>query len=287
MIIVTGANGKLGRAIAERLLDRLSAAQIGVSVRHPEQAQDLADAGIRVRQGDFTDAASLAHAFEGATQVLIVSAAATGAVALRQHRTAIDAAKAAGAQRIIYTSHMGADPDSPFPPMPDHAATETMLRESGVAFTVLHNGFYATTVPMLLGYAVATGELAVPEDGPVAWTTHADLAEAAAIALTTTDLDGITPPLTGAETFDMTAVAALASEITGRPIRRVVVSDAAYRHGMISHGVPEAAADMLVGLFAASRQGAFAPADPTLARLLGRCPIPLRDILQAALIPTR
>jgi NAD(P)H dehydrogenase (quinone) len=287
MIIVTGANGKLGRAIAERLLERLPAAQIGVSVRDPEQAQALTDAGIRVRHGNFDDAASLAHAFEGATQVLIISAAATGEVALRHHRTAIDAAKAAGAQRILYTSHMGANPSSPFPPMPDHAATETQLRESGVAYTVLRNGFYAATVPMLLGHAISTGELALPEDGAVAWTTHADLAEAAAIALTTTDLDGITPALTGAELFDMTAVAALASEITGRPIRRVVISDAAYRDGMIAHGVPEAAANMLVGLFAASRQGDFAPTDPTLARLLGRSPIPLRDVLQEALVPAQ
>ena len=258
-----------------------------MSVRKPAEAQALADAGIRVRQGSFDDAASLAHAFEGASQVLIISAAATGEVALRHHRTAIDAAKAAGAQRILYTSHMGANPNSPFPPMPDHAATEALLRESGVAFTVLRNGFYAATVPMLLGHAIATGELALPEDGAVAWTTHADLAEAAAIALTTTDLDGITPALTGAETFDMTAVAALASEITGRPIRRVVISDAAYRDGMIAHGVPEAAADMLVGLFAASRQGAFAPADPTLTRLLGHPPIPLRDVLREALVPAR
>ncbi len=287
MIIITGANGKLGRAIAERLLEHVPAEQIGVSVRDTEQARALEERGIRVRRGDFADAASLAHAFEGVSQVLIVSAGTTGEGAVGQHRTAIDAAKAAGARRILYTSHMGADLASPFPPMPDHAATEALLRESGVAFTALHNGFYAATAVMLLGRAVETGELAVPEDGPVAWTTHADLAEAAALALTTGDLDGITAALTGAEAFDMAGVAALASEVADRPIRRVVVPDAAYRAGLVAHGVPEAAADMLLGLFAASRQGAFAPADPTLARLLGRPATPLRDVLAAAIAPSR
>jgi len=282
MIIVTGANGQLGRAIVERLLERVPAGQIGVSVRDPEQARALAERGIRVRRGDFGDAASLAHAFEGATQVLIVSAATTGDDAVRQHRTAIDAATVAGARRILYTSHMGANPASPFPPMPDHAATEAALRESGVAFTALRNGFYATTAAMLLAPALTTGELAVPEDGPVAWTAHADLAEVAAIALTGEDLDGVTPALTGSEAIDMVGVAALASALTGRPIRRIVLSDAEYRAGLVAHGVPESAADMLLGLFAASRQGHFAPVDPTLARLLGRPPTPLRDVLKAA-----
>jgi uncharacterized protein YbjT (DUF2867 family) len=81
-------------------------------------------------------------------RVLIVSAAATGPAALRQHRTAINAASA---RRIVYTSHMGANPASPFALMPDHAATETMLQESGLGFTSLRNGFYASSGLMLLG----------------------------------------------------------------------------------------------------------------------------------------
>jgi NAD(P)-dependent dehydrogenase (short-subunit alcohol dehydrogenase family) len=120
MIIVTGANGRVGRTVTERLLERVPAEEIGVSVRAPEKARDLGTQGIRVRRGDFTDPSSLAHAFDGASQVLIVSADATGEAALRAHRAAIDAT-AAGANRILYTSHMGAHPDSPFVPMPDHA----------------------------------------------------------------------------------------------------------------------------------------------------------------------
>jgi len=272
MIIVTEANGKLGRAIVERLLDRVPAAQIGVSVRDLEKARGLEERGVRVRRGDFDDAATLAHAFEGASQVLITSVDRHGEPAVRQHRAAIDSAKAAGVRRILYTSHMGSSPTSPFAPMIDHAATEAALRESGVAFTSLRNGFYMDSALMMLGDAPKTGELAAPEDGLVAWTTHPDLAEAAAIILSAESLDGVTPALTASEAIDLDGIAAIASELGGRPIRRVVVSDAEYRTGLVARGTPEPVAEMFLGLFLAARQGDFAR-------------MSLRDVLKAAISP--
>lgn len=285
MIIVTGANGKLGRAVVERLLERVPAEQIGVSVRDPEKAGPLAARGVRVRQGDFSDPGSLAYALEGASRVLVVSANSTGETAVRLNTAAINSAKAAGAERILYTSHMGASPTSLFPPMPVHAATESVLAASGVAFTSLRNGFYTSTVLQLLGAAAETGELAAPEDGPVSWTAHADLAEAAAIALTSGGFGGVTPPLTSSEAVDLSGVAALASELTGRPVRRVVVPDAEYRAGLLGRGLPEAAVNISMGLFLASRRGEFARTDPTLERLLGRPALSVRDVLKGALLP--
>jgi NAD(P)H dehydrogenase (quinone) len=66
MVIVAGANGQLGRAITERLLERVPADQVGASVRDQERARGLKERGVRVRRGDFIDPASLGHAFEGA-----------------------------------------------------------------------------------------------------------------------------------------------------------------------------------------------------------------------------
>ncbi len=182
MIIVTGATGQLGRGIVEQLLARVPPDQVGVSVRDPEKAGAFAARGVRVRRGDFADPASLKYAFEGATQVLIVSVDELGDAAVARHGAAIEAARAAGAQRILYTSHMGASPDSPFAAAADHAATEALLRDSGVPFTSLRNGFYANTAMMLVGQALQTGTLTAPEDGPVSWTAPADLAEAEAPA---------------------------------------------------------------------------------------------------------
>lgn len=194
MIIVTGATGQLGRQIVERLLSRVPADQVGVSVRDPQGAQAFADRGVRVRQGSFTDAAGLAHAFEGASQVLIVSVDKMGEECVKQHRTAIEGAVAAGARRILYTSQMGAGASSHFQACRDHAATEEALRACGVPFTSLRNGFYAASAAHFLGHAVESGRIALPADGPVSWTAHADLAEAAAAILADEGrIDGPTP----------------------------------------------------------------------------------------------
>jgi len=284
MIIVTGATGKLGQAIVERLLKKLPSDQVGVSVRDPDKAYALQEQGVRVRKGEFGDRESLRQAFEGASQVLIISSNSAGESAVQHHRNAIEAAKAAGARRILYTSHMGANPASPFAPMRDHAATEEILKTSGIAFTSLRNGFYSESGLMLLGDAFKTGKIIAPEDGPVSWTTHADLAEAAVIALTNDGrLDGLTPPLTASEALDLEAIAQVASKLAGREITRVTVTDEEYRTTMISRGLPEMRADLLVGLFVASRKGEFAAVDSTLESLLGRPPMSMRGLIESRL----
>lgn len=89
----------------------------------------------------------------------------TGEEALRLHRSAIAAARDAGVGRILYTSHMGANLRSAFAPMPDHAATERMLQESGVPFTSLRHGSYAASALQLIAQGLETGVIAMPEDG--------------------------------------------------------------------------------------------------------------------------
>ena len=285
MIVVTGANGVLGRGVVEELLLLVGPERVGVSVRDPDAAAGLAERGVRVRRGDFAEPDTLADAFDGAEQVLIVSANTLGDEALTFHRAAVTAAVVAGAGRVLYTSHQGARAGSPFTAAPDHAATEEMLAGSGVAWTALRNGFYANTVPMLLGDAADRGELRLPADGPVAWTTRGDLAAAAARLLVDGAPDGPTAPLTGPEALDFGQVAEIVGGIVGRPVRRVVIGDDEYRDTLVGHGVPAPAAALLVGMFAASRNGDFAPADPTLAGLVGRPATSLHDDLRAALSP--
>lgn len=282
MIIVTGASGQLGRGIVKELLKRVPADQIGVSVRDPEKVQDLKELGVRVRQGDFEDPASLIQSFEGVTQLLLVSsnAASRGGDPLAQHRTAIDAALTAGAERIVYTSHMAASHTSAFPPMRDHAATEEMLRQSGLAWTALRNGFYASSGLMLLGDALKTGVIEAPADGKVSWTAHDDLAKAAAVILSSpAQFEGLTPPLTGSQSLDLADMAEMASALQAQSVRRDVITDDALRAKMTARGVPAPVVEIALGLYLASRNGEFAAIDPTLERLLGHSPIPLRDLL--------
>jgi NAD(P)H dehydrogenase (quinone) len=282
MIVVTGATGHLGRLIVEKLVRRVPADQVGVSVRDPKKAADLEALGVRVRQGNFEDADSLRDAFEGATQILIVSsnARASGGDPLAQHRNAIDAAKAVGAQRIVYTSHMAVSATSAFPPAQDHAATEAMLAQSGLSWTALRHGFYAESGLMMSGEGLKNGVIEAPADGKISWTTHADLAEADAIILADEGrFDGPTPPLTAAQAIDLNEFAAIASDVLGKPVSRKVLSDEELKAKMAARGAPEAAAKMALGLFIAARNGEFATVDPTLEQLLGRSPTTVRELI--------
>ena len=282
MIVVTGATGKLGRAVVRTLVGRVGPDRVGASVRDPDKAADLAALGVRVRRGDFGDPRSLPHAFEGAAQLLIVSsnARAYGGDPLVQHCSAIDAARSAGVRRIVYTSHMAANAASVFPPARDHAATEDMLRQSGLAWTALRHGFYAESGLMLMGDAPKTGALEAPADGKVAWTSHADLAEADAVILASDGMhDGPTPPLTGSEALDLADLAGIAAQLLGRSVERRIIPDEDMKARMATRGTPEAAANISLGLYLASRAGEFAIVDPTLARLVNRAPASMRDLL--------
>lgn len=204
--------------------------------------------------------------------------------AVRQHRAAIDGAVAAGARRILYTSHMGAGAASHFQPCRDHAATEDALRASGVPFTSLRNGFYTASALQFLGHALESGHVDLPADGPVSWTAHADLADAAAAILADEGcFDGPTPPLTAARALTFDDIAGIATDVTGRTFTRTTATDDQFREQLTGHGVPAEAADQLLGVFTAGRAGEFAAVDPTLTTLLGREPITLGAVLHEQL----
>lgn len=271
MIIVTGATGALNGATVEHLLQRVPPARIGVSVRDPERAKHLADRGVRVRQGSYDDPAALRRSFAGAEQVLLVSSNDLAADVVAQHRTAIDAAADAGAQRILYTSAHGAGFHTPYPPLAIHAATEAHLAASGVAWTALRNGFYGD-LDQLLGPWLESGVIAKPADGPFSWVDRRDAAEAAATILTgDTPFDGPVD-LTLPAPVTLADFAAVASDHTGRRIDRVVIDDEEWIAGEMANGTPEAIARFTLSMFQATRTGHFAQSDPALSQLLGREP---------------
>lgn len=284
MYVITGANGQLGRATVHRLLDLLPATRIGVTCREPAQAADLAALGIRVRFGDFEDPRSLVEGFEGAKRVLIVSsnARSRGGDPIAQHRTAIDACGRVGVDRVLYTSHLAVSDRSAFRPMHDHHATEALLADSGLRWTALRNGFYASSALGFLGNAFSTGVLEAPADGPVTWTTHADLAEVAARMLLSDDVpNGPTAPLVADQALDLADLAGLIASITGRPCERTVVSADTVRERLKARGLPPAVATSVLGFYEAARAGEFAASDPTLTTWLGRPPTPVRAVLEA------
>ena len=280
MIIITGATGALNGATVDHMLARVPASQIAVVARDVAKAQRFADLGVDVRRGDYGDAASLPSAFDGADQLLLVSSSDPAADAVALHRTAIDAAVVAGVGRILYTSHQGAALDTPFGPGRDHAATEGLLADSGVAWTSLRNGFYAHSLGWLTGPWREAGVIAVPADGPVSWTSRDDEAEAAAIVIAADGAYDGPVTLTAASAPTLDDVAVMASELSGRRIERIVVGDEEWVAAQVAAGRPEMMARFTLGMYRAAREGFFAGVDPLLGTLLGREPKSARDALE-------
>lgn len=279
MIVVTGATGALNGATVEHLLSRMPASEIVVAVRDTAKAQHFADRGMSVRHGDYADPGSLPDAFAGADQLLLVSSNDPNADAVALHRTAIDAAVAAGVGRILYTSHQGAALDTPFAPGRDHAATEQLLAKSGVAWTSLRNGFYAHSLNWLTGPWRETGVIAVPADGPVSWTAREDAAEAAAVILASNGAYEGPTTLTAsaAPTFDEVAI--VASELAGHRIQCMVMDQDEWIAAQIAAGQPEFMVRFTLPMYQAAHEGFFSGVDPLLATLLGREPRTVRDAL--------
>jgi uncharacterized protein YbjT (DUF2867 family) len=279
MIVVTGATGNLNGATVEHLLERLPADRIGVSVRDTTRARHFADRGVRVRQGSYEDPAALRDSFDGAEQVLLVSGNDPRADMVGLHRNAIEAAVAAGARRILYTSQHRAVAASPYPPAAIHAATEELLAGSGVAWTSLRYGFFAPSFDAMLGPWRESGLISAPADGPIPWTAPADLSEAAAAVLSgDRSFDGALTLISG-QAVTLDDFAEIVSELGGRPVERVVVDDRQWVADQKSKGVPEQVARFTLTMFQAAREGYFAERDPLLAELLGRDPRSVADQL--------
>lgn len=271
MIVVTGANGKLGRLVAAELEKKVKPAEVILGSREPEKLSDFAAKGFRIARADFDDAASLEKAFAGADTVLIISGDAPNDVRIRQHRAAIDAAKKVGAGRVVYTSFTNPSEKSLFPFGEIHGDTEAYLKASGIPFTILRNNQYAENLANGLAHAKQTGTLAQPgAKGKVAFITRADIAAAIAGALTQDGHAGKTYELTGPEAADLFQIAAALSAGLGKPVQAVDADPKDFEKLFTSMGMPPFMVQALLGIFAAAAAGEMAAVSQDAAKLAGR-----------------
>lgn len=282
-IAISGASGHLGRLAAEFALERTEPSNVVLLTRSPEKLADLADRGAIIRAADFEDPAGLEAALAGVGRLLLISTATVGS-RVAQQTAAIDAAKAAGVQHVLYTSAPRAAADNPALAAEDHYATEQALEASGLTYTHLRNNLYSELQIDEGAPAVATGQLYTnAPDGKVAWLSRVDLARAAAAVLTDeSGHENQVYELGGAEALSRRDFAALLTDITGKPVEVVAVDDAGLTAGLTAAGLPSFLIPVLVTFGVAARDGWLDEPSDIIERLTGTPATPLRDTLEAA-----
>lgn len=282
-LLVTGANGQLGRLVIQQLLTRVPASQIVASVRNVEKSRAVLPAGIELRQADYGDAASWDAALQGIDRVLLISSSEVGN-RVAQHGNVIHAAARARVQWIAYTSLLHADV-SPLGLAQEHRATEALLQASGVPFVLLRNGWYTENNLMGIGDALGRGVLVGGSgEGRIASASRADYAAAAAAVLAATDSPaGKIYELAGDSAYTRAELAQEVARQAGKPLAYQDMPEAAYRDLLVSVGLPAPVADMLADSDAGAARGGLFDGERQLSALIGRPTTPLAASVAEAL----
>ncbi|MEV7758837.1 SDR family oxidoreductase [Microbacterium sp. NPDC089180] len=281
-LLVTAASGHLGRLVVDALLERgVAASDIVAGVRTPAKVDDLAARGVGVVELDYSRPGTLAAAFAGVDRVLLISG--TDADRVTGHRNVIDAARAAGVERLVYTSAPRVD-QVDYALGADHKATEEAIAASGLSATVLRHNWYTENYLDAVARAADTGEIvAAVGDARVASASRRDYAAAAAIALTTDELAGRTLEVGGDVAWTYDDLAAAAGEVLGRPVTYTAVTLEKLEAGLQAAGLDAGTAAFVAGIDDAIARGALSQTDGTLSELIGRPTTPLADGLREGL----
>jgi NAD(P)H dehydrogenase (quinone) len=285
-LLVTGASGHLGRRVIELLLasDDARGQNIVATTRTPDKVADLAERGVDVRAASFDDRASLSAAFRGVSRALLISTDAVDRPGRRieQHRTALEAAKTAGVKHVVYTSLTHTDPTSLVTLAPDHWATEQAIAASELGHSILRNNMYTDYLLNGLAHAVPAGRIVNAHgSGAVSYVTREDCARAAAAALASRFDGRRVLDITGPAALTQSELAAIVSEVTGRPVVYEAVDASVAKAQLIASGLPEIFAELLVSFQRSAAKDQLAVVSPAVKALTGVEASTVREFLAA------
>lgn len=278
-IAVTGATGQLGRLVIEKLKQKAGDETIVALVRSPEKAADL---GVDVKRANYDEPDTLSSALEGVDVLLLISASEPGK-RTAQHKNVIDAAKAAGVKRLVYTSILRADV-SKLALAEEHKATEELIKASGIDYTLLRNGWYTENYQGSILGALDHGAIAGSSgDGKISAAPRADYAEAAVSVVTGDGHENRIYELAGSDSFTM---GQLAEEVTRQSGKQVVFNNmpvADYAKLLEGIGMPAPVAAMFAGMDDEASRGELEGDDADFVALTGKPTTPLRDVVASTL----
>jgi NAD(P)H dehydrogenase (quinone) len=285
-IVITGASGHLGRLTAEAVLGHVDPRKLVLVSRDPGALADFSARGVEVRAGDFTDPPALRKALAGCERMLLISTDRIGE-RVPGHLAAIDAAAQAGVRSVAYTSLVNPSDSNPVVVAAEHRATEEHLRASGLAWTLLRNGIYAETLLAAAAAAMLDGRhVTNAGDGRVSYVSREDCAAVAAAVLTSAGHDGRTYDVTGPAAVSANELAALFTEIGGKPVEAVLVDDEAYVAALAERAeMTEEGARAIATFGIGARRLYLAAISTAVQELTGRAPVTVHDVVEAGLAP--
>ena len=276
---ITGATGQLGRLVTEKLKETVSAESIVALVRSPQKANDL---GVEAREFDYSKPENLVKALEGIDNLLLISSNEMGQRA-SQHVNIIEAAKKAKVKWIVYTSILHADTSS-ISLAAEHLTTEAALKNSGIAYTILRNGWYTENyLGSIQGAIAGAAFLGSAGEGKISSAARADFAEAAAVVLTGKNHQGKIYELAGDEAYTLTDLAAELSRQTGKNIPYKNLPESEYATILKSFGVPEGYASAIAGWDVSVSGGEMFENNHQLSKLTGKPTTSLSQSIKKAL----
>ncbi|TGX52262.1 NmrA/HSCARG family protein [Sphingomonas gei] len=217
-ILVTGATGRIGRHVIDQLIAR--GADVRALVRDPATAN--LPTGVGIAQGDLFDIDSLRGAFSGVSTLFLLNAVA--ADEFTQALVALNVAREAGIERIVYLSVIHSDLYVNVPHFAVKFAVERMIEQMGMSATILRPTYFINNDVSIKEVVTGHGVYPMPIGSKgLAMIDARDIGEIAAIELlrreqssTPLPLDHIT--LVGPDTLTGADVAGIWSEVLGRPI---------------------------------------------------------------------
>ncbi|MCW8329258.1 SDR family oxidoreductase [Photobacterium sp. SDRW27] len=281
MIVVTGATGQLGRLVIKHLISKVDASEIIAAVRTPEKASDLSALGVQVRKADYSRPETLKTAFDGAEKILLISSSELGQRA-EQHMNVIEAAKSEGVSLIAYTSLLHAD-TSPLGLAGEHIETEKHLKESGVPFVLLRNGWYTENYLASVAPSIEHGVfIGSAGEGQISSAAREDYAEAAAVVITSEEPQaGKVYELAGDESYSLADLSVLISQESNKEIPYVNLPENEFKEALVGAGLPEPFAALLANSDVGASKGGLFDEQGELSALIGRPTTNLSEMIKA------
>ena len=272
-ILVTGATGTVGSEVVKQLSAK--GARVRACCHTLSKADKIRGPGVEIVEVDYNKPETVEAAFTGAERLFLLTPLVDDMVEMTAELVA--EAKKARVKHIVKVStiDVGADAEAKIPPIQWHRQAEKIVEESGIPYTFLRptsgwmqnfSNFYVQTIEAQNAIYTSAGE------GKQGLVDARDMAAVAVEALTGDGHEGKIYPITGPEAISHNQIAEILSEVLGRKISHVNLSEEDARKGFEEAGLPDWMVNSGIEGDRLTREGRLSAVLPTVEEVTGKKP---------------